>query len=147
MPKKDFNKTEVKNKIFIKFFYYENKLIYPVHTSDQKVKNSMDLFIIIEFKNYSKQIPAPFKTYADFECILKSVKSNEKQVVLVQKNIKITFHVVLLLNMLVLIINLAINLAFSCYLQVLKRNLWLQQFGYCKKVMKKIFKKNLIMTE
>ena len=78
MPKKDFNKTDVKNKIFIKFFYYENKLIYPVHTSDQKVKNSMDLFIIIEFKNYSKQIPTPFKTYADFVCILKSVKSNEE---------------------------------------------------------------------
>ena len=30
-----------------------------------------------EFKNYSSQIQAPFKIYADFECILKSVKSNE----------------------------------------------------------------------
>ena len=27
----------------------------------------------IEFKNYSKQIPIPFKIYADFECLLKSV--------------------------------------------------------------------------
>ena len=25
----------------------------------------------IEFKNYFKQIPVPFKVYADFECILK----------------------------------------------------------------------------
>ena len=31
----------------------------------------------IEFKNYSSQIPASFKIYADFECILKNVKSSE----------------------------------------------------------------------
>ena len=31
----------------------------------------------IEFKNYFKQIPVPFKIYADFECNLKSVKSYE----------------------------------------------------------------------
>ena len=32
---------------------------------------------IIEFENYFKQIPVPFKIYADFECNLKSVKSHE----------------------------------------------------------------------
>ena len=32
----------------------------------------------IQFKNYSRQIPPSFKIYADFEGILKSVKSNEK---------------------------------------------------------------------
>ena len=26
----------------------------------------------IEFKNFNRQIPVPFKIYADFECILKS---------------------------------------------------------------------------
>ena len=26
---------------------------------------------IIEFENYSKQIPVPFKIYADFECNIK----------------------------------------------------------------------------
>ena len=31
----------------------------------------------IEFKNYFKQIPVPFKNYADFECDLKSVESYE----------------------------------------------------------------------
>ena len=31
----------------------------------------------IEFKNYPTQILAAFKIYADFECILKSVKSND----------------------------------------------------------------------
>ena len=29
----------------------------------------------IELKNYFKQIPVPFKIYADFECNLKSVES------------------------------------------------------------------------
>ena len=32
----------------------------------------------IEFKNYSSQIPAAFKIFADFECNLNRVKSNEK---------------------------------------------------------------------
>ena len=32
----------------------------------------------ISFKNYFKQLPIPFKTYADFECLLKGVKSNDK---------------------------------------------------------------------
>ena len=32
----------------------------------------------INFKNYLKQLPIPFKIYADFECILKGVKSSHK---------------------------------------------------------------------
>ena len=32
---------------------------------------------IIKFENYFKQIPVPFKIYADFECNLKKVKCNE----------------------------------------------------------------------
>ena len=31
----------------------------------------------IEFKNYFKQIPVPFKIYADFECNLENVESYE----------------------------------------------------------------------
>ena len=31
----------------------------------------------IEFEHYFKQIPAPFKIYADFECNLKSVEVYE----------------------------------------------------------------------
>ena len=31
----------------------------------------------IEFKNYFKQIPVPFKIFADFECNLKIVESYE----------------------------------------------------------------------
>ena len=34
--------------------------------------------VFIEFKNYSRQVRARVKIYADFECILESAKSNEK---------------------------------------------------------------------
>ena len=67
----------------------------------------------IEFKNCPRQIPAPFEIYTDFECILKSVKSNKKQVVLILKNIKITFLAFLLINLFVSIINLASQLFFT----------------------------------
>ena len=32
----------------------------------------------VSFKNYFKQLPVPLKIYADFECILKGVKSSDK---------------------------------------------------------------------
>ena len=56
----------------------------------------------IEFENYFKQIPVPFKTYADFECDLGSVKSYEGSYT--KKNIKITFLVVLLTKLFALMI-------------------------------------------
>ena len=55
-----------------------------------------------EFKNYVKQLPVPFKIYADFESNLESVKSYED---FYSKNIKITFLVVLLTHLFVLMIN------------------------------------------
>ena len=66
-----------------------------------------------ELKNYSRQIPAPFKIYAHFECVLKTVKAIIKQVVLIQKNINIIFLAVLLINLFALIINLANQLFFT----------------------------------
>ena len=33
--------------------------------------------LIIKFENYFKQIPVPFKIYADFECNLRGVESYE----------------------------------------------------------------------
>ena len=63
----------------------------------------------IEFKNYFKQIPVPFKIYADFECNLKSVESYEGSY---SKNIKITFLVVLLTSLFVVMMNLVCRLLF-----------------------------------
>ena len=62
-----------------------------------------------EFKNYFKQIPVPFKIYADFECNLEGVESYEGSYT---KNIKITFLVVLLTSLFVLMINLVNRLLF-----------------------------------
>ena len=59
--------------------------------------------VTIEFENYLKQIPVPFKIYADFECNLTSAESYEG---FYSKNIKITFLVVLLTNLFVLMMNL-----------------------------------------
>ena len=79
------NKTKNKNKIyFCKYclqcfssdrILVEHKEICLKINGKQTVKLKSGF---IEFKNYSRQIPAPFKIYAGFECILKSVKSNKK---------------------------------------------------------------------
>ena len=58
----------------------------------------------IEFKNYFKQIPVPFKIDTDFECSLKSIESDEGSYS--KKKNKITFLVVLLTNLFVLMMNL-----------------------------------------
>ena len=59
---------------------------------------------IIEFKNYFKQIPVPWKLYADFECNFKSVESYEGSY---SKSINITFLAVLVTNLFVLMMNLS----------------------------------------
>ena len=64
---------------------------------------------IIKFENYFKQIPDPFKIYADFECNLRGVESNEGSYT---KNIKITFLVVLLTKLLALMIGFLSQLLF-----------------------------------
>ena len=64
----------------------------------------------IEFKNYFKQLPLPFKIYADFECNLRDVEIYEGSYT--QKNIMNMFLVVLLIKLSVLTINLVNQLLF-----------------------------------
>ena len=45
---KDFSKIETKNNIYINMFCYENKLIFPIYISNQKLKNSMDLLLVTD---------------------------------------------------------------------------------------------------
>ena len=63
----------------------------------------------IEFKNHFKQIPVPFKIYADFECNSRSVEFLQGSYT---KNIKIIFPVVLLIKLFVLMIGLLSELLF-----------------------------------
>ena len=57
----------------------------------------------IDFKNYFKQIPVPFKVYADFEWNLKIAESYKGSY---SKKYQVTFIVVLLTSLFVLMINL-----------------------------------------
>ena len=63
----------------------------------------------IEFENYFKQIPVPFKIYADFECNLESAESYEGSYT---KNINITFLAVLLTKLFASIIGLVSEFLF-----------------------------------
>ena len=63
---------------------------------------------IIEIKNYFKQLPVPFKIYADFECNLRDVEIYEGSY---PKNTNI-FLVVLLIKLFVLMIGLLSQLLF-----------------------------------
>ena len=106
------NKTKNKNrKYFCKFFssekvlqkQQENCLIINVK---QSVKLKSDS---VSFKKYFKQLPVPFKIYADFECLLKEVKGRFKIMAHKQKNVKIIFLAVLLTKLFVLIIDAVKN--------------------------------------
>ena len=44
VQEKDFSNIEVKNNICINVFGYENGLVFPIHDSDQKPEDSLDLF-------------------------------------------------------------------------------------------------------
>ena len=78
-----FHKTKNKNKknTFVKVVYsvYSSKNILTEHkevclsiNGAQSVRLEQGT---IEFKNYFKQIPVPFKNYPDFECNLESTES------------------------------------------------------------------------
>ena len=98
-----------------------------------------------EFKNYFEQLPVPFKIYADFECNLKSVESYEgfypKKY---QYHIPCSFAYKLVCVddrfSKPIVVFRGENAAFKFIEPILK------EYQYCKKVMKKHFNKNLIMT-
>ena len=100
----------------------------------------------IEFKNYFKQIPVPFKIYADFECNLKSVESYEGSYSKkYQDHIPCSFAYKLVCVddefTKPIVVFRGENAAYKFIEAILK------EYQYCKKVMKKDFNKNLIMGE
>ena len=111
-----FHKTKNKNKKWfckscLQCFSSENVLIkHKENCLSINGKQSVKLEEgIIKFENYFKQIPVPFKIYADFECNLRGVESCEGSYT---KNIKITFLVVLLTKLFALMISLVSQLLF-----------------------------------
>ena len=102
----------------------------------------------IEFKNFNRQIPVPFKIYADFECLLKGCDigfdsdyfSYTKKY---QDHIPSRFASKVA----------RINNKFSKDVLYRGRNTVFKfikcifkEYGYCRSVMKKRFNKNLVMT-
>ena len=103
----------------------------------------------IEFKNYSRQFPVPFKIYADFECLLKNVDcgvdndcfSYTKKY---QDRIPCSFayKVVCIDNKFSknVVLNRGKNAIYK-FIQCIFR-----EYDYCERVMKKHFNKNLVMS-
>ena len=101
---------------------------------------------IIKFENYFKQIPVPFKIYADFECNLKSAECNEGSYTKrYQDHIPCSFayKVVCIDDGFTkpIIIYRGQNAAYELIKAILK------EYKYCKKIMNKYFNKNLIVSE
>ena len=104
-----FNKTKHKGK---KYFcksclqYFSSEKVLEDHKKDcllinggQNVKLEKRF---IEFKNFNRQIPVPFKIYADFECLLKDCNVGLDNDCF---SFKTMFLVVLLVNCVVLMIH------------------------------------------
>ena len=148
-----FHKTKNKNK---KWFCksclqcFSNEKVLIKHKEDCLSINGMQSVKleegIIRFENHFKQIPAPFKIYADFECNLKSVKRKEGSYKeKYQDNIPCSFayKVTCIDDRFTkpTIIYRGENAAYKSIKAIL------EEYKYCKKIIKTHFNKNLIITE
>ena len=101
---------------------------------------------IIKFENYFKQIPVPFKIYADFECNLRGVESYEGSYTKkYQDHVPCSFacKVVCIDDRFTkpIVVFRGENAAYEFFKAILK------DYKYFKKIMKKHFNKDLIMRE
>ena len=101
---------------------------------------------IIEFENYFKQIPVPFKIYADFECNLRGVECYEGSYTQkYQDHVPCSFaYKVVFVDDGVterIVVYRGENAPYEFIKAILK------EYKYCKKIMNKHFNKNLIMSE
>ena len=99
---------------------------------------------IVKFENYSKQLSAQFKIYADFECNLQVTEISEGSCTKKYHGhvpCSYDFKVVWIDNRFskAIVVYRGKNAAYEFVKPILK------EYKYCKKVMKKHFNKNLIM--
>ena len=152
-----FNKTKCKGK---KYFCksclqcFGREKILSEHKKDCLVINSKQIVKLesgfISFKNYSKQMSVPFKIYADFECILEKVdgdiecSSNSSYIRKYQNHVPCSFayKVVCVNNK--FIKKIALYRGKDAVYEFIKSIL--NEYNYCRKVMKKCFRRNLIMN-
>ena len=146
-----FPKTENKNKKYfckccLQCFSSKNVLTKHKEVSINAAQSLRLEKGTIGFKNYFKQTPVPFKIYANFECNLKSVESYEgfysKKY---QDHVPCSFPYKLVCVgdkfTKSIVVFRGENTAYEFIKVILK------EYEYCKKVIKKHFNKNLIMSE
>ena len=153
-----FNKTKNQNiKHFcmrcLQCFSSENILVKHkenclIINGKQRVKLSE---AAIKFLNYFKQLPAPFKIYVDFECILKETGVSEE---IIDENISYTKkyqnHIPCGFAYKVVCIDdrftkdIVIYRGKDCVNKFITK--MLEEYEYCSNVMKKYFNKKLIMS-
>ena len=73
VSKKDYFKIERQNNICINVFCYENGLTYPVHVSNQKFRDFMELLLI---SNENKSHYVYIKDFTRFMCNKTKNKNN-----------------------------------------------------------------------
>ena len=101
---------------------------------------------ITEFENYFKQIPVPFKICADFECNLRDVECYEGSYTKKYQDhipCRFAYKVVWVDDRFTkpIVVYKGENAAYEFIKSILN------EYKYCKKVIKKHFNKNLIMSE
>ena len=101
---------------------------------------------IIKFKNYFRQLSIPFKIYADFECNLKNVEIYEGSYTKKYHDhipCSYAYKIVCIDDRFSksIVVYRGENAAYEFIKAIL------EEYKYCKKIMKKHFNKNLIMSE
>ena len=102
--------------------------------------------VTIEFENYFKQIPVPFKIYADIDCNLEEVKSYAGSYTKKYQDhvpCSFTYKVVCIDDRFskLIVVFRGKNVAYEFIKAILEK------YNCCKKVLKKNFNKNLIISE
>ena len=103
---------------------------------------------LIKFKNHFKQLAVPFKIYADFECNVKGVKSNDENNASYTK--KYQDRIPYSFAYKVVCIDDRFSKPVVLYSGKNAANKFieaiLEQYDYCKKVINKHFNKNLVIS-
>ena len=126
---------------------FSSENILTKHKEDCLIINGKQLVKLeVELENYFKQIPVPFKIYADFECTLEGVESYEGSYTKkYQDHVPCSFaYKVFCIDdrfSKPTVVSRGENAASEFIKTILKED------KYCKKVIKKQFNKNLIMSE
>ena len=147
-----FHKTKNKNKLwfcksYLQCFSREN--VFIKHTGDCLSINGVQSVKLeegtIEFENYFKQIPVPFKIYADFECNLESTEVYEGSYTKKYHDhvpCSFAYKVVYIDDRFSeQIVHTGENAAYEFIKAIFK------EYKYCKKVMNKYSTKNFVTSE